>query len=330
VDGQQRIRTLISFIAPQLLVQAPTFEPVKISRAHNREHGDKTFRDLPKTVQQQILDYQFMVHIFPSDTDDRDILEIFARMNATGYKLNNQELRNATYFGEFKTLCYELAAEQLNRWRDLRLFSEDQIARMQEVELTSELLIVTLDGISEGSKATIDRYYKRFDDRFPNCGEVAKRFRYVMDVIIDRFSASARAPFGKKTLFYPLFAAIYACTYGLNSAIKSVKPPKIAQRDITAIASAGKRLDAGTGPAEIVELTQRRVSQAGVRRRITRYLLTHATGTAWPLCQGVFIDAARYRTHSESRRGTSCAETIAIKRCRDSIRRVVPANSCFF
>ncbi len=114
VDGQQRIRTLISFVARDLLRDPSQADDFKINRAHNRELAGCRFAELSKGLQQHILDYQFIVHVFPSDTDDREILEIFSRMNATGYKLTNQELRNATFFGEFKTLCYELAAEQLN------------------------------------------------------------------------------------------------------------------------------------------------------------------------------------------------------------------------
>src|ERR1700674_3712817 len=95
-------------------------------------------RSLPADVRQAILDYQFSVHILPSSVDDREVLQIFARMNATGLKLNSQELRNAAYFGEFKTSMYAIAAEQLSRWRKWRIFSEGQLSRMSEVEITSE------------------------------------------------------------------------------------------------------------------------------------------------------------------------------------------------
>ena len=89
-----------------------------------------------------------MVHLFPSETDDRDILEIFARMNATGLKLNNQELRNAQFFGEFKSIAFELASEHLELWRSWKLFSESSIARMQEVEFISELMILLSTGLA--------------------------------------------------------------------------------------------------------------------------------------------------------------------------------------
>jgi hypothetical protein len=43
-------------------------------------------------------------------------------MNSTGLKLNSQELRNAAWFGEFKTSMYAISAEQLQRWRKWRIF----------------------------------------------------------------------------------------------------------------------------------------------------------------------------------------------------------------
>ncbi|MCC6681167.1 MAG: DUF262 domain-containing protein [Phycisphaeraceae bacterium] len=273
VDGQQRIRTAISFVAPELLRGRIEADIFKISRSHNRELAGAIYAKLPKIHKQNILDYQFMVHIFPSDTEDREILEIFARMNATGYKLTNQELRNATFFGEFKTSAYALAAEQLPRWRQWSLFTETQIARMSEVELTSELMILIIDGISEGNKATIDGFYKRLDETYTNREEVERRFRGIMNTIEDNFDELNRAPFEKKTLFYPFFSALYACSYGLKSSLARHPPNRIKQQDIRAIAEAGNRLDKRTAKPDVLELTQRRVSQAGVRRKIAKYLV---------------------------------------------------------
>src|SRR5262249_20790288 len=115
VDGQQRLRTVIAFILGDQLKDRQASDDFKISRAHNTEFAGRGFEGLPKDVRQGSLDYQFMAYVFPSDTEDREILEIFARMNATGYKLTAQELRNAKYFGEFKACCFGLAAEQLER-----------------------------------------------------------------------------------------------------------------------------------------------------------------------------------------------------------------------
>jgi hypothetical protein len=94
-----------------------------------------------------------------------------------------------------------------------------------------------------------------------------------MDQITDRVGEVERSPFENKTLFYPFFAGLYACSYGLGSQVKSVKTPSVSQSDLDAILAAGRRLKLGSAPAQIQELTQRRVSQAGVRRKITEYLL---------------------------------------------------------
>ncbi len=123
VDGQQRIRTILSFIDHKLLKDFdPARDDFTIDPTHNEKLGGKSFAQLDREHKQRILDYQFSVHSFPADTDDREILQIFARMNATGVKLNAQELRNADFYGRFKTLAYKLAMEQLNRWRDWRIF----------------------------------------------------------------------------------------------------------------------------------------------------------------------------------------------------------------
>lgn len=77
VDGQQRIRTLLSFVQSSLI---KNFDPSKdsftIKKTHNRDLADKPFAELPPTVRQNILDYQFSVHILPSSVDDREVLQI--------------------------------------------------------------------------------------------------------------------------------------------------------------------------------------------------------------------------------------------------------------
>jgi hypothetical protein len=165
--------------------------------------------------------------VFPADTDDREILQIFARMNATGTKLNYQELRNAEFFGHFKLLSYDLATEQLNRWRDWRIFTPDQIARMDEVELTSEFMMLIMEGILEKNKSTIDAFYRDFDDEFPDEREVASRFRMTMDKIEAMFpNGELEVLFRNKTMFYALFVAVYGAQFGLRAPTEGTNPPK--------------------------------------------------------------------------------------------------------
>ena len=106
VDGQQRIRTIITYVVPHLLKNLnKNREPFTILPVHNEELAGKEFEQLSASTKRRILDYQFSVHILSSETEDREVLQIFARMNSTGTKLNAQELRNAEFSVNLKLLC---------------------------------------------------------------------------------------------------------------------------------------------------------------------------------------------------------------------------------
>jgi uncharacterized protein with ParB-like and HNH nuclease domain len=275
VDGQQRIRTLISYIAPQFIKDLnPERDIFTVKKSHNKELYGKKFADLPSDMQQSILDYEFSVHILPSSTDDREVLEIFARMNATGVKLNDQELRNAKFYGEFKTSIYQIASEQLNRWRMWKIFTENNIARMEEVEVTSEFALLMIKGLTGKTQASIDKLYNEKDAEYPERVEVERRFRVVMDTIDNALGGELKyLPFSKKTLFYSLFVILYHCQFGIKSKIEKV-PPKVISNDIIAkIKLIGKRLDDKTAPVEILEAATRRTTNIDSRRKLFDYFV---------------------------------------------------------
>lgn len=153
VDGQQRLRTIFSFLE----------DGFKLNKTHSAEYGGKFFSELPDDVQTGILKYELSVDLL-LDAPDKEVLDIFARLNSYAVKLNSQELRNATWFGAFKTISYTLALEYASFWSSNTIFSDNQILRMAEAELVSELVIAMKDGI-KGRKA-IDAYYKQYDDDF--------------------------------------------------------------------------------------------------------------------------------------------------------------------
>jgi len=275
VDGQQRIRTILSFIEPDLLKDyKPTRDDFVIQATHNKELAGKRFSDLDNEIRQSILDYTFSVHIFPSQVDDREILEIFARMNSTGVKLNPQELRNAYYFGEFKTSMYHLASEQLERWREWNIFTEYNIARMDEVEITSEFAILMLKGLTGKSQTAIDRVYKEKDSvgLYPERNEVENRFRIVMDIIYDRFGSNIRyLEFRKETMFYHLFLIIYDLLYGVNSPLQTVRPRSISPDNIAKIKLKGERIGNRIAPDDVLQAVARRTTNLNSRSCVFEY-----------------------------------------------------------
>ena len=138
------------------------------------------------------------------------------RVNTYGEKLKPQELRNAKWFGEFKSCVYTLAKEFSTFLSANRVFTAKQILRMAEAEFISELLLAMHEGIREGNKKVIDNAYKDYDDEFENRKRHEKRFRETIDVINGILGASLPTlEFRAARLFYPLFCAIYHMKFGL-------------------------------------------------------------------------------------------------------------------
>jgi hypothetical protein len=194
-------------------------------------------------------------------------------MNATGYKLNGQELRNAKFFGEFKSSMYRLAAEQLNRWENWKIYTWDNIARMQEVELTSEFAQLMLNGIVGRSQRALDKLYDSKDVDYPEKNEIEKRFQTVMDLIDDSVSSQLpRTIFTKRPLFYALFAAVYDQAYGIDSKLKRKKPKRLPSGLADRLVGVSEEIDSGQAPEEVLKALERRTTHPSSRKTVTNYL----------------------------------------------------------
>jgi hypothetical protein len=177
VDGQQRLRTILSYVAPTILTDYSDRDSFSILRSHNAEYAGLPFDALPSIAQDRILQTELSVHVLPPSLSDAHLLQLFARLNSTGERLNDQELRNAEFHGVFKTLAYNLSYEQLERWLEWSIFPARSIAQMRDVELMSELMIGTLRGAQNKSKKQIDDIYRFYDDDFAKSDEVVSRVR---------------------------------------------------------------------------------------------------------------------------------------------------------
>lgn len=270
VDGQQRLRTILSYIDPSSLSDyREDTDYFQVLTTHNSEIAKKDFRDLSTELRQRVLQYEFSVHVLPSDTDDADVLKIFARMNSTGTKLNPQELRNAKFFGEFKEVAYQIALEQLDRWRSWRIFKDEQIARMAEVELTSELLIYLALGVQQKSQSAIDSFYKSNDDQFKNGEKLTERFQHLLDTIDESIGENiASTVFQRPTLFYALFACVDQ-TYPSTKGQKKISFSQFRSR----IKHASDRISSKEADDNVIEATQRRLGHRASRQAIIDFLM---------------------------------------------------------
>lgn len=204
VDGQQRISAVLDYMDGKYA----------LSRTLDSPYAGKWFSELNADQQDAIRHFSFICEVFHG-VSDREILEVFARLNTYSVPLNAQELRNGTYFGYFKQTAYQLAYEHLEFWRRRSIFSDQMIARMAEVELTSEMLIAELDGLQD-KKKSIDRFYANYDEEFKERKSVETRFRAVIDMIDRSLGDSLQeSEFRRRPLFYSLFCAVYQRAYGL-------------------------------------------------------------------------------------------------------------------
>lgn len=150
VDGQQRIRTIIEFVAGGFTVL----------KAHNSQFSGTYFADLDEDIQTTILQYEVGVDLL-YNVSLAEMLDIFARINTYSVTLNRQEQLNAKYLGVFKISAYELGHAYINYILDGEILTEKQVSRMGEAQLASDLLVAMVDGVQ--TVKNIERLYKKFE-----------------------------------------------------------------------------------------------------------------------------------------------------------------------
>ncbi|HVS81286.1 MAG TPA: DUF262 domain-containing protein [Pyrinomonadaceae bacterium] len=221
IDGQQRLRAVLDYID----------EKYALSKSVGGPHARKRFSQLDQGDHDAILKYGFRCDVFKS-VSDAEVLEIFARVNTYSVGLNNQELRNGRFFGHFKQFVYALAYEHLEFWRRYKIFSENSIARMLEVELTSELVVAELAG-QQDKKKSLDDFYRDFDEEFPGRQKIGKTFKTSIDWISETLGDDlASSEFHRPPLFYTLFAVVYHRLFGLpGESLASSKSQKLRAAD---------------------------------------------------------------------------------------------------
>jgi len=109
IDGQQRLTTLIDFVTNKFPLQRLTRMPSL--------NGQK-FRDLSKEHQEKIKDTPIRTVEIDAGRNLDLRYEIFERLNRGSMALNEQELRNCVYRGEYNKLLAEL--EKDSKWRSVK------------------------------------------------------------------------------------------------------------------------------------------------------------------------------------------------------------------
>ena len=260
VDGQQRVGTIFDFIRGKFTVL----------KVHNAEYSGMTFSELPVDVQSRILSYKLSVNVLEGVSNE-DVLRIFARLNTYTVPLNDQELRNADYFGAFKQTVYDIAFKHLAFWTNNGILTDYDIARMADAELVSEHLLTMMGGFRDTKDKSLRTIYKQYDDDFPRGTELSVQFEKTIDTIGEIFTDRLRKmPFHRVPLFFSLFMFVYDALFGLPGS----ESPRLAfnnqQRAVIfdALTALGNIIQAKEPPEHyliLVEAARRSTADAGKR-----------------------------------------------------------------
>ena len=103
VDGKQRLSAMFDYIDNKFALG-----PLKILK----DYKGKYFKALLPTEQSKIEDFALTLHVIKPPTSDQVTFDLFDRVNRSGTRLNNQEMRNALYQGNVTKMLKELAKSE--------------------------------------------------------------------------------------------------------------------------------------------------------------------------------------------------------------------------
>lgn len=187
VDGQQRLSSIMSYVNGELNCKdiAP-YEKLQTSDKKSFLNYDVVVRDL-------------------KDASSDTIKEIFRRINLTQYKLNDIEINNAIYEGEFigtaKRILDELDEESFP------IFSDNELNRMGDLNYILMIMTTLEEGGYFAGKKDVEDYIIQYDGSYPN-SESMKSFMLSVFYQIKSFSLSVDSMWYRKSNFFTLFIEI--------------------------------------------------------------------------------------------------------------------------
>ena len=105
VDGKQRLTSVYSFVAGGF----PDGSKFKLSGLDVYEElNGCEFKDLSEAQQETIKDFPLNVHTISRGCEPDFVFEVFERLNMGATQLNEQELRNCIYLGQYTDLLGQL------------------------------------------------------------------------------------------------------------------------------------------------------------------------------------------------------------------------------
>jgi hypothetical protein len=189
VDGQQRVRTIIDY-----------FKGAKTLRLIG---GIPSYENLSKAGQEGFLTYDVAVrHLGKVSLEVTQ--DIFQRINATSYDLNNFERFNADYLGAFKSFLENMSESEF--FREHRIFSPADFRRMNDVSFVGTLTATILSDYFNRDEE-LENFLSNYNEEFELETVAAARFGSTLSLIADlQLDKKSRA--FRKADFFSLFVEV--------------------------------------------------------------------------------------------------------------------------
>lgn len=196
IDGYQRIRTLVDFIDEGVWSGDET-----IFRLSNNEHINwrwrgKSYKELNEDDKRRLRNYSLHAIIFEQKhpQNDSGLYQVFERINTSGTPLNDQEIRNCVYQGNFNTLLFSL--NENRQWRNLNAGPVD--SRMRDIELILRFFAMDTPAVyrSKESVITLKHLLNKFmsdhlSDNDASLNASGEHFCRVVSFIYDAYGEEA-------------------------------------------------------------------------------------------------------------------------------------------
>lgn len=167
VDGQQRLSTIMQYIEEE---------------ANSKVFGKQVqkFKDLTQEAQREFLNYNVVIRDL-GDISSELIREIFKRINQTKFSLEQIEIQNAVYDGEFITTAKEiLDAIDIEH---IPIFSDSEMSRMSDLHFILLVMSTIETGGYFARDSDIEKFITGFNDVYEEKVKIRNLILHILDGI---------------------------------------------------------------------------------------------------------------------------------------------------
>ncbi len=222
VDGQQRTKAIVDYYN----------NAFALSKNSEVDGADGCYYDdLTDVLKQQFLSFSIQADVL-TGARDKEIIELFRRINSNTVSLNKEEQRHARYQGAMKWLVYKIAQMASPLFERFHVFSVKQFSRMADAKLVAEVIHALMYGVSTTTARKLDTLYSEnngppdqnsnvyFQPRprdegaggvYPGSVEVTRRFADALEAISEMeelVDTSMMKPFNVYSLLLALMHAV--------------------------------------------------------------------------------------------------------------------------